>query len=313
MKKPIQVIGPPSLLAALPYMLGFKPTNSLVCVLLVKESIIGCVRYEHEGNEEELFELIKTTIRNHQFDALVVVLAVTEIDQDCDALLSKFKLEQIELLDFLVTNWERYRSAICNDETCCPLQGNFLQATDHDQMAAELIANGHVAVNSRAELLARLNPVADRTAVKMAIDQATYQISAIDLMEKLTKLHRHLLQPTEIAEIVLALADPELRNVVEYELFESDLGELTKPDQLRLATANILHCAIHTPDAFAAMPYGLLSFCYWNLGEWILATAAAAHALELDPVNSPAKLTQNLIQQGVDPVLARREIFPRAA
>ena len=60
------------------------------------------------------------------------------------------------------------------------------------------------------------------------------------------------------------------------------------------------------------MPYGLLGFCYWNLGEWILATAAA-HALELDPVNSPAKLTQNLIQQGVDPVLARREIFPRAA
>ena len=313
MKKPIQVFGPPSLLAALPYMLGFKPTNSLVCVLLVKESIIGCVRYEHEGNEEVLFELIKTTIRNHQFDALVVVLAVTEIDQNFDALLSKFKLEQIELLDFLVTNWERYRSAICNDETCCPLQGNRLQATDNDQMAAELIANGHVAVNSRAELLARLNPVTDRTAVKMAIDQATYQISAIDLMEKLIKLHRHPLQPTEIAEIVLALADPEMRNVVEYELFESDLGELTKPDQLRLATANILHCAIHTPDAFAAMPYGLLGFCYWNLGEWILATAAAAHALELDPVNSPAKLTQNLIQQGVDPVLARREIFPRAA
>lgn len=313
MKKPIQVFGPPSLLAALPYMLGFKPTNSLVCVLLVKESIIGCVRYEFEGDEEELFTLLKTTIRNHQFDYLVVVLAVAEIDRNFDDLLEKFRIEQIELLDFLVTNWQNYRSAICNDVTCCPATGNQLQIGDQDQMAAELIANGHVAVNSRAELLDRLKPVADLGPVKRAIDQVTQQISAGELMANLTQLHRHPLQPIQIAEIVLALADPEIRNVVEYQLFESNQGELVNPDQLRLAAANILHCAINTPGIYAAMPYGLLGFCYWNLGEWILATAAAAHALELDPVNSPAKLTQNLIQQAVDPVLARKEIFPQAA
>jgi hypothetical protein len=313
MKKPIQVSGPASLLAALPFMLGFKPQNSLVCVLLTQDAITGCVRYELEADSAELFELIENTIKNHEFDSLVVVAIADSLTTDLTALLNQFRSAEIALLDFLITNWIVYKSVICNDSNCCPLEGNELRLTEQDAMAAELIASGHVAANSRAELLARLAPAEPSEKMIAAISAVETQLEGVELMTLLTTLHRKGLSETQIAQLALALANSDLRNVVEYELFDSKLGELTNPAQLRIATENILQCAVSVPAEFAAMPYGLLAFCYWNLGDWILATSAANYALKLDPINSPAKLVKNLIQQGVDPVAARREIFPSAA
>lgn len=313
MKTPIQVSGPASLLAALPFMLGFKPQNSLVCVLLTQDSITGCVRYELDVNSAELFELIQHTIKNHEFDSLVVVTIADSLAEDLTELLAKFKSAEIPLLDFLITNWISYKSVICTDLNCCPAAGNELKLSEQDAMAAELIASGHVAAKSRAELLARLAPAESSINVAAAISAVEAQLEPADVMQLLTTLHRTGLTEMQIAQLTLALANPDLRNVVEYELFDSKLGELTNPSQLRIATENILQCAVSVPAEFAAMPYGVLAFCYWNLGDWILATSAAKYALDLDPINSPAKLVRNLIQQGVDPVAARREIFPTAA
>jgi hypothetical protein len=313
MKKPIQVSGPASLLTALPFMLGFKPQNSLVCVLLTQDAITGCVRYELDANSIELFELIERTLTNHEFDSLVVVAIADSLTEDVTSLLTHFRSAEIPLLDFLITNWNVYKSVICNDLSCCPAAGNELKLSEQDAMAAELIASGHVAAKSRAELLARLEPAESSVRVATAISAIEVQLEPAEVMELLTTLHRTGLTEIQIAQLALALANSDLRNVVEYELFESNLGELTNPAQLRIATENILQCAVSVPSEFAAMAYGVLAFCYWNLGDWILATSAAKYALDLDPINSPAKLVKNLIQQGVDPVAARREIFPSAA
>jgi hypothetical protein len=61
------------------------------------------------------------------------------------------------------------------------------------------------------------------------------------------------------------------------------------------------------------MSYGLLAFALWNLGDCVSAEAAAGYALKVEPFNSPAKLTLNLIQLGVHPVMARKTVFKSAA
>ncbi|MTA41014.1 MAG: DUF4192 family protein, partial [Actinobacteria bacterium] len=96
--KPIKVAGPPSLIAALPYLLGFRPADSLVCVLLTQDSITGCVRYELDQNQAQLFELIANTLTKHEYDALVVVVISESLSYSTQELISAFASAEITLL-----------------------------------------------------------------------------------------------------------------------------------------------------------------------------------------------------------------------
>lgn len=313
MNTPLKVSGPPSLISALPYLLGFQPTNSIICVLLQSNAISGCIRYEFSDDTEQLFDLIESTLVTHNYDALVVVVVTHEISCDVTSLLAKFNLATIELLDFLITDFQAYKSALCVDLSCCPPTGTDLTSAQRDAVAAELVLSGYVAATSRAELLERLTPRPMDFNQEVADILDSEKLSGDALIDRLTTLHRTAIPQSEMIECVIALTDPEIRNELEYALFESIDGELTKPDKLRIAAENLRQCAVTAPRQLAAMPYGLLAFCFWNLGEWILADAAVAQALKLDDMNSPARLTKRLIMQGVDPVTARRQIFPSAA
>lgn len=311
MNLPLKVSGPPSLLASLPYLLGFTPTNSLICVLLERESITGCVRYEVPADETKLFDQIKQTISNHRFDAMVVVLTADDLAMSVARFLDWFRTENILLLDFLVTNWVAYRSALCQDLACCPITGTKLSEAQRDQVAAELVAAGHVAAPTRADLVAQLQPQVRQIPDEMVARANT--ITATELIDLLTQIHRTGLEDNLIVQIGNAINDAELRNDLEYQIFSSTNGELINPAQLRIVTENLRRTAIAAPTSLAAMSYGLLSFCYWNLGEWILASESADIALRQDVRNSPARLTKRLISQGIDPVTARDQIFPTAA
>lgn len=308
--KPIQVAGPPSLVVALPYLIGYRPDNSLICVLLTQDSITGCIRYELDQDQSKMFDLILTTLEKHQYDAVVIVVASQSLEYQVERLKADFAAANITLLDFLVTNWERYRSALCQDLSCCPITGTEISQPQRDLLAAQLVASGHVAAASREELVARLD---SRPLPVEQLVSTSENLTAAALIELISTWHRKPLSGSQITQIAAALADPLIRNELEYELFDSIAGELTNPDRLRTATENIRECAISLASEQAAMSYGVLAFCYWNLGDWILAEVAAAKSLALDSNNSPARLTNRLLQQQVDPVTARQQIFPSAA
>lgn len=312
MNESVRVYGPTSLIAALPFLLGFKPSNSLLCVLLDNESITGCIRYDLTENPVEMFDLIKTTLTNHNYQTMVVVIVAEPVTTDLAALVERFRDNDIQLLDFLITDWKFYRSALCKDQTCCPIIGTALTQAQQDQMAAQLVAAGHVAVDSRSEFLAQL------TSNPISLDQEHSvpllpPLTSAELITKLTQLRRSPVSVTELIQINQALIQPEIRNDLEYHIFDSTQGELNDVSQLRVVAENIRQIAVRVPTANSSMAYGLLAFCYWNLGEWILAEAAAEISLKLDSNNSPAKLTKRLLMQAVDPVIARKQIFPSAA
>lgn len=308
--KPIQVAGPTSLIAALPYLLGFRPADSLVCVLLTQDSIAGCVRYELDKDHTQLFELIITTLKKHEYEALVVVVISESLSYPTQDLTEAFAAANISLLDFLVTDLNFYRSALCQNLNCCPVTGTEISEAQRDAAAAQLVAAGHVAAASRDQLVARLDsaPLAE---AEFAANDPT--LTAAELIDLISTWHRTRLSWPQICSIAIALADPGIRNDLEYELFESANGELTNPDRLRTAAENLRQCAVSLPDHVAAMSYGVLAFCYWNLGDWVLAQVAATKSLALDGSNSPARLTNRLLQQQIDPVTARSQIFPSAA
>lgn len=308
--KPIQVAGPPSLIAALPYLLGFRPADSLVCVLLAQDLITGCVRYELDQNPAQLFELIATTLTKHEYDALVVVVISESLSYSTQELIAAFASAEISLLDFLVTDLNSYRSALCQDLTCCPEAGTEITQAQRDVLAAQLVVSGHVAAASREQLVARLD---SQPLPEVELEPNERILTAAELIDVISTWHRTPLSGSQIVRIAAALTDPELRNELEYELFDSIAGVLTQPDRLRTAAENLRRCAVSLPNNSAAMSYGVLAFCYWNLGDWVLAQIAATKSLELDSSNSPARLTNRLLQQQIDPVTARSQIFTNAA
>jgi hypothetical protein len=259
-----------------------------------------------------MFDLIQTTLTNHNYQAMVVVIVSEQVITDLSSLVSQFRKNDIQLLDFLITDWKFYRSALCNDQTCCPITGTALTQAQQDQMAAQLVAAGHIAVESRSEFLDQLtsNPISLDEAQSLPL---LPQLTSAELIAKLTQLRRSPISVTELLQINQALIQPEIRNDLEYHIFDSTQGELNDVSQLRVVAENVRQIAVKAPTANSSMAYGLLAFCYWNLGEWILAEAAAEISLTLESNNSPAKLTKRLLKQAVDPVIARKQIFPNAA
>lgn len=328
---PIRMSTSAELVEAVPYVLGFHPSESLVALgfrrgrreLGPPTEVAVAARtdldpHDASGVDEQSATAMLRVLRDADCEAVVVVLFSNRgraPDPRADPVITRaartvaglLETAEIVLLDVLLATDERWWSLRCQDSASCPSAGN--QRAGHSLLAAELTYAGLVARPSRECLLATLDgrPEAERARLLPALHRAEQRLS--DLLARngpdrarrtessaLVRAayecqHATVLSPRRLARLGAALRDLELRD------------QLWLAVDAQTVTAGALLEQLHMslPAPYDAAPMFLYGWSSWRAGSGTLATEAAERALRSDPGYSAAQLLIDAVQSGLDP------------
>jgi hypothetical protein len=135
------------LITAVPFLIGFHPTDSIV-LISVKDGAIGVamrIDLPTTINSDEIDLLAHHFIRD-EAEAALLVAYVPEGRNDGDSLLISLGAglirNGIEIQESLLISAGRYRSIICRDQRCCPPAGKVLPTIEDSEIAAEHVVAG---------------------------------------------------------------------------------------------------------------------------------------------------------------------------
>ncbi|MFD9354547.1 DUF4192 domain-containing protein [Streptomyces sp. NPDC060031] len=193
----ITLRSPAELADALPYMLGFHPTDSLVMVAVHGEGgrFGGRLRVGIPTDTAEWEDIARQAAeclvrgserRGDKPDGIVVYLCQDPCGEESGQrvmtrlrpLAQRIRLAcgalDVPVLEALCLSGGRYWSYCCPDERCCPAEGNALAAPGTSVMAAAATFAGLQVRGSLRQIEGRLTPMPGRAAAEMerALDRA---------------------------------------------------------------------------------------------------------------------------------------------
>lgn len=314
------------LITAVPFLIGFHPTDSIV-LISVKEGAIGvAMRIDLPStiNSDEIDLLAHHFIRD-EAEAALLVAYMPEGRNDGDSLLISLGAglirNGIEIHESLLISGGRYRSIICRDATCCPPAGKALPAIEDSAIAAEHVVAGiPMPYGDISELIDSIaaDPISMTkgwsTAVNnFKIDEDSPEVTAlrrdgVESMELLLDEFRIGRGPTDemlVARVIGRMSDVQVRDYAmgvhqedTYDLYFAMWREL-----LRLAPVGLvapIACIV------AAMAY--------ENGDGALAQRALDRAIADDPTYPLAALLRRVFNAGWPPqsfAQMRAELHPK--
>jgi hypothetical protein len=303
----LNVKSPADLLSAVPYLLGFRPEESLVVVGVDNSKIIVTARINlPDMHLPGVLRTLFNAVKRGTATAMVIVL-VTDTDVDTASvtrsLTEHAEDARLELIDTLLVSGGRWWSLRCHDPACCPAKGNAMPAAP-TAIDAAATYRGMTALANRQALRDVFAPLPDRP----------------DLTEE---LHRYL----DIA--VLDGSDPGWDRSAARALFAAargaEAGEWPSDEQVaRFGVALLsypvrdalwlavdsgslpgqelwIDLARRLPGRLAAGPLFLAAWRSYRDGDGARAGIAAELALAADPMSTAADLLLNALAYGVDP------------
>lgn len=301
---PVRITSPASLIAAVPYLLGFEPTDSLVLVGLREGQITVTARVDLDQLDQprgiaDLMTVLATKAESSD------VLALTYGDRtEVDTIAATAAECGMRLLEHVRVAGGRYFSLTCPIEGCCPAEGTPIVADN--AVAAEFVALGASKVSSREDLDAILAPVPDTERLVPLIHAA--EQAAVDQ----TLAGKHAARSTADKRALFAAARREDRRWSDEETarFAAALsGGYEIRDAVWMAIDDgrldgrdlFLHLARTLPATHRAPALFLFAWKTWREGNGALAAMAAERALQADPAYSAADLLTAALARGVDP------------
>jgi hypothetical protein len=167
---------PLELLTAIPYILGFQPTDSLVAVALTAGRVGLTCRTDLPGDGETR-RVLDTLLPPLAREAPDQVIFVAYTDSPADAadalnvLAAALREAGIGIHDRLVVTAGRWRSLDCTTPGCCPPEGTPLDDGGTAAVAAEFVGHGIAPLPDRAALAAQLDPGPQADAVGRLLDR----------------------------------------------------------------------------------------------------------------------------------------------
>lgn len=135
------------LITAIPFLIGFHPTNSLV-LISIKDGAIGLtMRIDLPAQlESEQIDLLAHHFLRDESEAALLVAYMPDYRDDGDSVLISLGAglirNGIDIQESIVVQSDRYRSIICRDITCCPPAGKMMPDIDNSEIAAEHVVAG---------------------------------------------------------------------------------------------------------------------------------------------------------------------------
>ncbi|MDC5696453.1 DUF4192 domain-containing protein [Intrasporangium calvum] len=325
---------PAELLAAVPYILGFQPTDSIVAIAL-KDGRVGLtarIDLPAPDHPERAVDALMPALLREEPDQVIAIgygdsagHAATVLDGFAAVLAE----EGIGIRDRLLVTGGRWRSLECADPGCCPPEGTLLEQDESaTAVASEFVGQGVAPLPDRAALAAQLEPTEKARLVGRLLDRPR---------------PRRVLQPRVVAGIWARVLDPDedppelmaqdaswatrtlqdvgLRDGIIAWLTPGTLKPADLPDDVQ-AVLKLLGPAPHTsgdpsvdlrlrsrlvrlctllPDSHAAPALTVLAAHAWWHGNGALTRVALDRTLRCDPDYRLAQLLTLMVDQGISP------------
>ena len=138
---------PHDLIAAIPFLIGYHPVDSLV-VVSIKDDCVGmAMRVDYPSDlPESAYDLLASHLQREGSNGALLVAYVPTDRNDGEAVLSQLgaALTRINVAidESLLIKDGRYRSIICIDSKCCPPGGSALPEINASRIALEHVVAG---------------------------------------------------------------------------------------------------------------------------------------------------------------------------
>ena len=331
-----RISGPAELLQAVPFLLGFHPTRSLVLVGLHDERLVVTARLDlTDAVVGGIAHAVTAMLRGGSTSFVAVIYdddvgfdrvgdgfgqSAAQWDVVYGALRAELRRLDADLRDVLVVSDGRWRSLTCEDFECCPPGGRALPVTPSPFTTAATV-EGVVALPTRAavaELLAPL-PDTERAALHPAILDAERSAAAqavdghagrweLSIKRAIFRAARESAEPRwsgasdeALARFGAALAVTSLRDAVWLAVDGDRLDG--RPFWRDLAR--------RLPSPYDAPPLFLFGWASWRAGDGALAGMAAERAVASNPDYHAADLLLAALRSGLDPRRMPKLRLPR--
>jgi Domain of unknown function (DUF4192) len=319
----LSVRGPADLLQTVPYLLGFRPEQSLVLVGLSAGQVAVTVRIDllGLGSDDTLHGAIAAMRDGGAGELVAALFADGSAPSPSGALpwqdvladvMDEAVLAGCTVMDVLLVADGRFWSYLCANTACCPPEGRPLPEDTTAVVAAATYA-GMVALPDRASLAALLDPQpdAERAHLGAAVAAAEHeQVQAI--LEGRGQRHDRSVKraifaaaraadqpgadasditPAQAARFGAALSRYPIRDAV---WMAVDDGRIDGRELWRTL-------AVRLPSPYDAAPLFLFGWASWRAGNGALAGVAAERAVASDPGYSAADLLLAALSRGIDP------------
>jgi len=325
---------PDAILAAIPHMLGFYPSQSLVVIGLNGKS--GKVRLTFRYDlpdpadsvlAQDIAEHALAVLRQQRLRLAILVgygppTLVTPVFVMATELL---EVNGIEIREAMRAEGGRYWSVLCTDPACCPPEGTPFDPGSHPAAAA-MVQAGLDALPDRAALSRTLRPPAGsgdrireftRLAEERLCDlgvrgaengedshQATARVGRTAMQRAIRRYRAGyaITRGDQLAWLAVLLTDLRVRD---------DAWARMEPAHwdahIRLWTDVVRGAATE----YVAAPASLLAFVGWQAGRGSLAMVAIDRALAARPGYSMALLIADALQAGLPPSAAKLPMSPK--
>jgi hypothetical protein len=322
------------LLAIVPFLLGFHPSDSLVVLGIggPHERVRLAFRYDLPDPPEDeiagdIAEHAASVLDRQDLTTAVAIgygpgRTVTPV---VDKLLPVLDDAGIKVHDALRVHDGRYWSYQCGNLGCCPADGVPFDPSEHPAAVA-LAAAGLPARQDRAALASQLDAAADATepmhdAMRRAQDRLAALVAeglrdgvgdplqpAADAGRRSVRLaiaacrRGKDLSDDDVAWLGLAITDVRVRD---------DAWARMDPEFAVAHQRMWTDLVRRLPADLAAAPAALLAFTAWQAGNGALASIAIERALGADPGYSMALLIADALYAGLPPSAARLPMTPK--
>jgi len=304
----ISLRNPRDLLAAVPYLLGYRPADSIVLIGLDGERVSVTGRAPLPDSEQSIEPVTSTAkaLRNNRVtSAIIIGYGPPAVVTRCvDRLRQAIADLDIEVVEILRVTDDRYWSYLCEDLRCCPVDGTPLSGP-HNSIAAEFTAAGSQTHPDREAIVRKLDPVTGERREAMSNAMARLLKLVGDPLDTRMIVERgsailsrcmemaELPAPADIAWLSLALTEPGL---VDQAMIAIDQAPIDYD-----GTSLWLWLTRHAVPEYRATMATLLAYAAWRAGNGVLATEALNVAVSTEPDHRLATTMRRVLNAGIPP------------
>ncbi|MEV5708134.1 DUF4192 domain-containing protein [Actinoallomurus sp. NPDC052274] len=173
----LRLRSPADVVTAIPYLVGFHPTDSVVVLCCGGADGAYAIRLDLTASDALLDHVTELITRRRPADVILTGygpgVRVTPVVERVGDRLAR---DGVRLREVLRVEDDRYWSYLCTDPACCPPEGTFVDARG-SAVAAAAIAGGLVALPDREELARMIAPVGGE-AMRQATDRAERRLTS---------------------------------------------------------------------------------------------------------------------------------------